>query len=166
MLSLCSGDGRDLIPVMAAQPPAARPRVILVELDPVLATAGREQIQAFGLAGEVINGDAGRPDAWRSAVPVDLLMLCGIFGNITEDDIRTTIAAVPAMVTTGGVVIWTRGAFDDYDLRPQVRSWFHEAGMEELAYDGEPERYGVGVNRRIATAAVSPLPPRLFTFLR
>jgi hypothetical protein len=43
-------------------------------------------------------------------------------------------------------VIWTRGAFE-MDLRPQIREWVKAAGFEELSFDGENEKYGVGVAR-------------------
>jgi hypothetical protein len=100
-------------------------------------------------------------------LPVDLLLLCGIFGNVPERDIRRTIAAVPAMLAPGGRVIWTRGRCEGQDLRPAVRRWVRDAGLEEIAYDGEPELFGVGVACAGASApAARELPDRLFTFVR
>ena len=42
--------------------------------------------------------DAGDTSAFADELPVDLLLLCGIFGNISEADIRATVSAVPAML--------------------------------------------------------------------
>ncbi len=165
ILSLCAGEGRDLLPELAARP-QLDVRAVLVELDPELAERARRT--ADGRDGVRVRvGDAGDVASFDDVVPVDLLLLCGIFGNVSDDDIRRTIAAVPAMLVPGGTVIWTRGRFSaERDLRPLVRQWFVEAGLDEVAFDGEPESFGVGVARRPldATAAVE-LPPRLFTFV-
>jgi len=167
ILSLCAGDGRDLIPVIARLPEPARPTVRLVEQDERLAVAAEEQAVLAGVPVEVVVGDASDPQSFADHLPVDLLLLCGIFGNVTAEDIKTTIDAVPTMVAPGGFVIWTRGRFDP-DLRPTIRGWFHQAGLGEVAFDGEPGSYGVGVNRMPAAPlpASAALPDRLFTFLR
>lgn len=71
------------------------------------------------------------------------------------------------MVSSRGVVIWTRGASPDEDLRPQIRQWFQASGFSELAFEAEPEGYGVGVKRRISAAGSDDaLPERLFAFQR
>ena len=166
ILSLCSGDGRDLIPVLAQQPPDRRPDVTLVELDPTLAADARKGAGDAGVAATVVVGDAGVTENWRDVVPVDLLMLCGIFGNISEADIRTTIDAAGGSLKPGGSVIWTRGYFSDVDLRPRIREWFADAGFEELSFDSEPKGFGVGVHRLTAEPDAAPLPARLFAFIR
>jgi hypothetical protein len=165
ILSLCAGEGRDVLPELAARPalPAA---VTLVELDEQLAAAAT--VSAGGRPGvDVRQSDAGDPATFADALPVDLLVLCGIFGNISTDDIRTTVAAAPAMVAPGGTVIWTRGRFAREDLRPAIRGWFVDAGFTEVAFDGEPEPFGVGVARApdASAARAASLPARLFSFV-
>jgi ubiquinone/menaquinone biosynthesis C-methylase UbiE len=166
LLSLCAGDGRDVLPELAA---AGGPghRCVLVERDEALAAAAGERARALALPEvTVVVGDAGALATFAEHLPVDLLLLCGIFGNVSEHDIRATINAVGSMLRPGGTVIWTRGGSAP-DLRPSVRRWFVEAGYEEVAYDGEPERYGVGVGRLISPPpGPSELPARLFTFTR
>lgn len=163
ILSLCAGDGRDLLPELRTRPPL-QASTVLVELDSRLAEDARSA--AFGLDDvEVRQGDAGRAGTFGDVVPVDLLLLCGIFGNITADDIRSTVASIPSMLAPGGVVIWTRGSDGDVDIRPEVRRWFVEAGLEEVAFYGDPETYGVGVARAGAAASPRPLPDHLFTFV-
>jgi len=166
VLSLCAGDGRDILPVLARQAHERRPEIVLVEIDPALAAAAERRAVDSGVATTVVVGDAGSASTWRSVGPVDLLMLCGIFGNISAADIRTTIAAAPGMVTPGGTVIWTRGYFTEQDLRPQVREWFAESGFREISFDSEPTGYGVGVNRLAPDAPPTPIPDRLFSFVR
>jgi hypothetical protein len=166
ILSLCAGDGRDLLPELAL---SGRPyeRATLVELDARLAAGASLRAGELGLDHvDVIAADAGRSATFADRLPVDLLLLCGIFGNISEEDIRATVAAIRAMLIVGGLVVWTRGK-SDRDIRALVRAWFAEEGLEELSFDGDPEPFGVGVGRLTAGAAPAPaLPERLFTFTR
>jgi hypothetical protein len=166
ILSLCSGDGRDVLPVLARYPDERRPELVLVELDPRLAAAAERRAVDIGVAATVLLDDAGFAKTWQSVLPVDLLMLCGIFGNVSEADIRNTIAAARGMLVPGGSVIWTRGSFTHEDLRPQIRAWFTEAGFTEIAFDSEPSGYGVGVNRLTSDAPDATTPDRLFSFVR
>jgi hypothetical protein len=170
LLSLCAGDGRDVVPVLAARMPSRPAVAVLVERDPTLARRAHEAAAAAGLAAAALtvrSADAGAPRTFADVLPVDVLLLCGIFGNVAEADVQAVIGALPAMVVPGGTVVWTRGGGDP-DRRPQVRAWFAEAGCDEAAFDGAPERFGVGVHRLPAAqpARPGPLPDRLFTFRR
>jgi hypothetical protein len=181
VLSLCAGDARDLLPVLAVRPLAARPDdgrpgAVLVESDPTLAAGARRRARALALDDvHVVVGDASSPATFADALPTDLLLLCGILGNISRQDIETTVAAVPALLAPGGHVIWTCGAAEP-DLRPAVRQLFTDVGLDEVAFDGHPEHFGVGVARASSLGsgngagtgrtADGPLPERLFTFLR
>jgi hypothetical protein len=172
VLSLCAGDGRDILDVVARSESdgggnGATPSIVLVELNPELASAAAERARGHGLdTVVVIQADAGDTATWKDCVPVDLLVLCGIFGNLSPGDIRQTVACLPAMVRDGGYVVWTRGGGPDSDLRPDVRGWFADAGLPEVAFDGAPERYGVGLNARPPDAGEPDLPGHLFTFRR
>jgi predicted RNA methylase len=165
-LSLCAGDGRDLLPALTGSTHLLE-SVVLVEKDPMLAQAARQTAAAGQLDRvKVITGDASDPARFSTAWPVDLLLLCGIFGNISDQDIKTTVAATPALLRGEGTVIWTRGSTEP-DLRPSVRSWFQQAGLKEVAFDSEPVGYGVGVaTRSPALKAEAPLPSQLFRFIR
>jgi hypothetical protein len=178
ILSLCAGDGRDLLPVLALwagnrRPSGAGPDTVIVEKDAVLAARAAERARAHGLDGvRTIVGDAGDPAVFADAVPADLLLLCGIFGNVAVRDIEATVDAVPALLAPGGYVVWTCGASEP-DRRPAVRRLFVDNGMDEVSFDGEPENFGVGVAHLAHVAHLSgeppsrrPVPERLFTFLR
>ncbi len=167
ILSLCSGRGLDLLPALAGLE-HDRYQAFLVEKDQELARDAIETAGQLGLGGvEIVIGDAGRTTTFAHRLPVDLLMLCGIFGNICDDDVAATVAAIPALLADGGVVIWTRGSSDP-DLRRTIRSWITDTGLVETSWDDEPEGYGVGVARRRPDARQEPVPvpERLFTFVR
>jgi hypothetical protein len=72
--------------------------------------------------------------AYAGAVPADLLLVCGVYGNVPDADIRATIDALPSMAAPGATTIWTRSRRDP-DLTPTVRRWYREAGFEELAFE-------------------------------
>ena len=145
-----------------------------MEKDEALARAASERTASLGLADvHVAVGGAGRFSTFSSYLPVDLLLLCGILGNIPPAEIEATVAASPAMLGPGGPVAWTRGdpslhGGNEPCLRPWVRSLFFAAtGLEEVSFGGDPARYGVGVAR-----LAQPPPPalavaeQLFAFTR
>jgi|SRR5579862_797130 len=166
VLSLCAGDGRDVVPLLAAGGRPAWVRAALVELDPVLAARARAHASAAGAVVEVREADAGRLSSFADVVPVDVLMLCGVFGNLEPDSVRALVATLPSLVVPGGLIVWTRGGSEP-DQRPVVRRSFLEAGAEEVAYEGAPEAFGVGLNRVPATARPGNTegPEHLFEFV-
>jgi hypothetical protein len=165
LLSLCAGDGRDVTAATAARP-GRRVQALLVEADDALAERARAAGRVPGASTvEVRTGDAGCLGTFADVVPVDVLLLCGVLGNIEHESVHDVVRRVPALVVPGGYVIWTRGGAPP-DRRDEVREWFVGEGMAELAFDGAPAPYGVGLNR-----IGEHRPPRafaherLFTFL-
>jgi hypothetical protein len=173
VVSACAGDGRDVLEVLATRPDAAALDVLLVELDDRLAADAEHYARDLGLPRVTVRcADAGRTDSYLDAVPAGLVLFCGVFGNITDDDVRGTIDALPSFCAPGATVLWTRGlragrsaAADD--VTSEVRGWFGDAGFEELAFDapaGEP--WSVGAHRLVAAPRPVALGQRLFTFVR
>jgi hypothetical protein len=131
VLSLCSGDGRDLSDVVSSRADGDRLAVTFVELDPDIADQARQRAAAAGLThAEVRIADAGDTRTYADAVPADLVLLVGILGNITTDDIRAVIAAAPQLCAPGATLLWSRGR-DQGDLNDDLRRWFAEAGFSE-----------------------------------
>ncbi len=171
IVSLCSGDGRDTLPVVAQTRVDAT--VLLVELDPTLAEAARISARDLGLpAVEVRTADAGTTTSYDGAQPADVLMACGVFGNIPDDDIATSIATFPSFLASGGSAIWTRGcrvqqdptAYDG-DPSELVRLLFADAGFEEIAFIADPLGFRVGVHRWPGAAGTLAPGTRMFTFV-
>jgi hypothetical protein len=136
-VSLCAGQGRDVIGVLPGHPRRDDVSALLVELDPVNAGVARDSAAAAGLTDvQVREADAGIVAAYADALPAR------------------------------GTVIWTRHRRPP-DLTGQIRSWFSLAGFDELAFDDPATATltGVGVHRlhAVATSAAS-LPGRLFSF--
>jgi hypothetical protein len=167
LVSLCAGQGRDVIGVLPGHPRRDDVRAVLVESDPRNAeVASRAAAHAGLLQVEVREADAAAVASFADALPADVLLLCGIFGNVSDEDIKFTIEAASAMCRPGGTVIWTRHRRPP-DLTPQIRAWFAASGFDELAFDAldtEDRLMTVGANR-LRRAATAGLPGRaLFTF--
>lgn len=165
ILSLCAGQGRDVLGVLVDHPRASDVTARLVELDPASVAWARAYVADRHLSGvDVVEGDASTTDAAVGAVPAEIVLLCGIFGNISDTDIRHTIGATPMFCAAGAVVLWTRHR-RDRDLTPTIRSWFGDAGFDELSFDAADDAlFGVGANRLAAEPMDLRPDRRLFTF--
>ncbi len=92
-------------------------------------------------------------------------MACGVFGNISDADIRATVHTLPKLLVTGGVVIWTRHRLEP-DLTPSIRMWFGEAGFEEVAFDTEDGTFfSVGTHRFFSSPPPFDPTETMFTFV-
>jgi len=168
LISMCAGQGRDVIPVLAAHARRDNVDALLVELDPrngEVATSAAREARLSRVRVRI--GDAAATASYADAVPADVILACGIFGNIIEDDIRHTVDALPSLAAPGATVLWTRGRTTGHDATPQIRQWFRDAGFEEIAFDApEADTYSVGVNRLSTTPRPFDPALTLFTFFR
>jgi hypothetical protein len=166
LLSLCAGEGRDTLPVLAASPVPVS--AVLVELDPDLAVRCRSAALDLGLTDvEVRTEDAVTTSCARDAVPADVLMACGVFGNVTEAELARTVATLPSLMANGGHLIWTRGCRDDaVDPADTVRRILEEHGFEEVSLERPGDaRFRVGVHRWPGPAAAYEPGVRMFSFV-
>lgn len=165
VISMCAGDGRDLLGVLPAHPRVSDVRARLVEFDPELAERARMRAAEVSAAIEVVTGDASLTTAYTGAVPADIVLACGIFGNVTDDDVRNTVTHLRALCASNATVIWTRGTFAP-DLTPIIRVWFMEAGFSEIEFVTiAGTTVGVGANRLTSPSRAFEPGVRLFTFL-
>ena len=166
-VSLCAGDGRDLLDVLAEHPRVTQVRARLIELDPTLADRARQRAAAAKLDRvDVICADAALTEVYSGAVPADLVLLCGVFGNISDRDVQSTIDALPQLCARDATVVWTRHRRHP-DFTPRIRRWFTAAGFAEDAFDSPgPDHWSVGMHSFLGEP--QPLAPgaHLFAFIR
>ncbi len=168
IVSLCAGQGRDVLDVLPGHPRREDVRALLVEADTTNAGVAAEHAAAAGLTRVYVRqADAGLVSSFADVLPADVLLLCGIFGNVSESDIKRTVDAAAALCADGATVIWTRHRRPP-DLTAQVRAWFAANGFDEVAFDAlDTDRLtAVGVQRlRAAPDRTGGYPAdALFTF--
>jgi hypothetical protein len=179
VLSVCAGDGRDVFGVLAERTDADRVSAVLLELHPQLAQQAREAAERSGCPHvEVRAVDASRLQAYEGAVPADVVLMVGIFGNIADVDVWRLIDFAPQLCRPGAVLIWSRGrtfarelpGVSAGDINDEVRARFASAGFEERAYETHEGggRPALGMVRYVGPAIVLDPDPSvaLFTFLR
>ncbi len=159
-----------MIDVLATHPRAPEVEALLVELDPALVAFARRRAAEAGLGDRVRveQADASLCRWYAGSVPADLVLVCGIFGNISAEDIAATIQALPAFCHPGAHVVWTRHRRPP-DATPVIRAQFAEAGFTEMAFDA-PEAFVLGTGRHRLDGdpgAFGPFDPerRLFDFV-
>ena len=140
VVSVCAGQGHDLLGVLAAR------------------QAGLRQV-------EIVQADAGELSTYDGLVPADLVLLAGVFGNISDADVRRTIGALPQLCAPGGTVLWTRTRRDP-DLTPAVRRWLRDEGFSEQAVLAAADvLFCVGVHRFTGVPQALSAGDKLFQFL-
>jgi len=167
LLSLCAGEGRDVIGVLRDHPRRDDVRGLLVEADPGLADRAARSIVGAGLDEHLVAivGDAGTTDTLDQGVPADVLLLCGIFGNITDADVEHTVRNASRMCARDAAVLWTRHPRPP-DLTVSIRRWFAESGFAEVAFEAPEElMFGVGSHRLISEPEPFARDLRLFSFV-
>ncbi|MFC0549107.1 hypothetical protein [Kutzneria chonburiensis] len=158
LISMCAGQGLDVFGAVAEFDRTDDVVGRLVELDPENVAAAK----ARGVPGiEIVEGDASVTSAYY---PADVVLACGVFGNVSDEDVQRTVTLLPMLCRPGATVVWTRH-HEAPDLTPSIREWFAAAGFEELGFDTEPGySYSVGTHRLVG----EPLPwqdTKLFDFV-
>jgi hypothetical protein len=162
VISLCAGQGRDLIGALPGHPRRGDVTARLVELDPRNTELAARLAAAAGLDNvDIVTGDASLTSQYADLGPADLVLACGLFGNMTNEHIERTIGYCGQLCAEGGTVVWTRGRWEP-DLVPQVCAWFEERDFSRVWVSEPGGRECVGAHRR--TAPPVPLEPDAVMF--
>ncbi|BAT56144.1 hypothetical protein NOS3756_51460 [Nostoc sp. NIES-3756] len=168
VVSVCAGDGRDLLGTLKNHPRAKDVSARLVELNPQLVERGRATIEALGLAKQIefVNGDATIASNYVGAVPADIVIVCGVFGNLTDEaELGRLLDNLRFLSKQGAFVLWTRGhsqgiAHSDTVRRILSASEFAEVNFK-LTATGD---MGVGIHRYQGENLPQPKEQQLFVF--
>lgn len=164
-ISVCAGQGRDLIGALAMHPRRADVTARLVELDPRNTGEARRAAAALGMDGvEVVTGDASLTDAYAGVTPAHLTLLCGLFGNITDADIERTIGHATALCATGGSLIWTRHR-NQPGVIELICGLLEERGFEQVWLNDPQDRQAIGVHRFTGTPEPLEAGATMFRFI-
>jgi hypothetical protein len=166
VVSACAGQGHDVVGVLSIRADASRVRATLLEYDERNVAAAQAAVDDAALRNvTVVRANAGDRAAYVGAVPADLVLMAGVFGNISDADVHETISALPELCAAGAIVIWTRTRRAP-DLTHDVRRWLAAECFVEQAFHAPADAlFTVGVHHFVGIPR--PLTPRgrLFRFL-
>ncbi|HWE11264.1 MAG TPA: class I SAM-dependent methyltransferase [Solirubrobacteraceae bacterium] len=164
-VSVCAGQGHDLIGVLADHPDSHRVTARLVEVSAENVATMRARAERAGLDLEIVEGDAADTASYAGAVPADLVLAVGIFGNISDEDVFATIRSLPQFCAPGATVLWSRGQ-QLRDITDHIRHAFTQAGFEETAFHKPADAmFQIGA-ARYQGPPQQLQPAHLFTFVK
>lgn len=136
VISVCAGDGRDLIGALKGHHRERDVRARLVELDTRLIERGREEAARAGLSAqlEFLNDDATSSGAYEGIAPANLVLLCGMLGLLDEASTLQLVQHLPALCQSGGFIIWTRNLnYSNGNSHAALfRSLLHQSAFEKV----------------------------------
>ena len=163
VLSICAGDGRDIVDVLAEREDAARVGVTLIELEPHLCLLARARARRANLNGVLVRrADAGTTASYAGLARADLVILVGVFGNMREEDAPTTIAMLPALCAAEALVVWARR--NEAEPVAALRAHFAAEGFAETYASRFNAVYHVGAHRLARAPTSLPANERFFAF--
>lgn len=167
IISICAGQGRDVIEVLSERSTdTGSIRARLVELDERNVSVARRLVEEAGLTNvEIVHGDASFVDAYAGMVPANIVLMCGILGNISAEDIFLTISEMPQLCDKGALLIWTRHRRPP-DPTDVIRRAFAASGFDEVEFIAPSDSFwSVGVERFVGEPKPMQNGLKLFTFI-
>ena len=140
-------------------------RGLLVELNPANVAEARRRAQAAGLDNlEVLEGDAGLSENYPSAGRASLVVVSGVFGQLSMEDVVRTITLLTEICKTGGSVIRTT-----YEVLSEkqvaIEGHFADHAFEQVGFElTSGKTYGVVQHRYRGEPQPLSHPARIFTY--
>jgi hypothetical protein len=139
-----------------------------VELDSRLVECGRAAAESTELKEqlEFVNGDATLSSVYEGIVPAELVLVCGVFGNVPETELPRLIQSLGFLCKSEGFMIWTRDLSENGDHRlGLVRELLRDSAFEEVSFQiTSIGNMGVGTHRYLGQALPLPKDEKLFVF--
>jgi SAM-dependent methyltransferase len=162
VLSLCCGDGRDLLGALQDHPRKRDVRALLVDRDASSVQRGQQWAREQGFDGQIefVHGDAADWTALGAWVPFDVVIISGVFVHLTIEHAQRLVALLPTLCRDGSTVVWNRrvvAALDGHDPAgdpipraqlPDLQGYFAGAGFVTAANE-ETGPTGHGIFRDV-----------------
>ncbi len=160
IVSICAGDGRDVIGALHNHPRRNDVTASLLDSDQDSIHRGVAAAEAAGLGGQLhfIHADATLAGNYAGAVPADLVILSGLIGHLRHENVPGFVRSLPMFCRTGGWVIWNRHLvlYEGQKRVFPIREFFRQAAFKEVHYETTAAD-GFAVSRVRFTGPVEPL---------
>jgi hypothetical protein len=167
IISLCAGDGRDVIGTLARRARGENVQAWLVELNRQSVIEGRRRANRVGVADKVVfvNGDATTYATYRSIPPADIMLACGVWGHVPPCQRRNLVHALACLSQTGGAVIWTRGVARGLHRLREIEAHFEAPSWRQLRLSYTPDgKWALNSYRYCGSRQERPISGRIFNF--
>jgi hypothetical protein len=167
IVSLCAGDGRDVIGTLARRANGANVQAWLVELNRQSVVEGRRLAKQVGLADKIafVNGDATSYATYRGIPPADVLLACGVWGHVLPRQRRNLVQALTHLSQTDGAVIWTRGVAKGMHRLREIEAHFEGPSWRRLRLSYTPDgKWAMNSYRYCGPSQQRPSSGRIFNF--
>jgi hypothetical protein len=167
VVSICAGDGRDLIDVVATHPRRGDVSAWLVEADRNSVEAGIASAKAIGLQDSFcfLRTDATKYETYQNIPRADILLLCGVWGHVPAEERDAVARACGALSRQGGSVIWTRGVRLGMERLDEISAHFRAPQWKQKSLTITSDRkWAVVTQSQMMTAASPPKDSRIFHF--
>ncbi len=149
IVSLCAGDGRDLLGVIQDHPRRDDVSAWLIDNERESIELGRIAAERLGLTRRMnfVCADAARAENYADHVPADLLLLSGFLGHLRHGDVRKLLQSLPMFCQPGSSVIWNRHLvlYDGHRQTRAIRDCLAGIGFEESQFETTaPDGFAVG----------------------
>lgn len=167
IISICAGDGRDVIGVLGSHQRRKDVSAWLVELNRKSVAAGVRHTISAGLENAVnfLNEDATLYLTYKNITPSDILLLCGVWGHVPTDERVQLVGAIASLCKPGSTVTWTRGVSKGMARLHEIQSLFSGSSWESVCVSLTSDKnWAVATHRYCGPPKELPESERLFHF--
>jgi SAM-dependent methyltransferase len=169
IISLCAGDGRDVVEVLRSHKRKDDVVAWLVELSRQSVALGVERAAQAGLGKNVkfLCGDATDFESYQRLAPADIVLACGVWGHVPASERATLARGLATLCKPGGDLIWTRGVLRGMSCFEQIQSLFGAPAWQRQRVSFTPDAsWGIATARYCGPPLALPKSGRLFHFRR
>jgi hypothetical protein len=167
IISICAGDGRDLLGVLETHSRRSDVCAWLVEQSLQSVNAGCAHASALDLAYAVrfLHADATLYATYQVIGLADIVLLCGVWGHVPVHERTSVIRALTCLCKPGGTVIWSRAVAKGIERLEQIQSLFVAPSWERIELSFTPDNsWAVAAHRYRGPVVNLPTDGRIFHF--
>jgi hypothetical protein len=169
LISICAGDGRDVIGVLRRHDRRSDLSAWLVELDRQSVVAGIQEASIAGLHDTIhfINGDATDYATYQRIGPADVVLACGVWGHVPVHERTALVDALAGLCKRRGTVTWTRGVSAGITRLNRIELLFAGPSWESVHTTiTSDKKWAVATYRHFGPPVALPEAGRIFNFQR